>query len=83
MGVSGLKFMAEVGIGLGIINFILIVVVLVLMALLSGRVKAQGGNITFIFRRAKDEQRRQEQKEDQMLQLTKKNQSRGHRKAGS
>ena len=47
MGVSGLKFMAEVGIGLGIINFILIVVVLVLMALLSGRVKAQGGNITF------------------------------------
>ena len=61
MGISGIKFMVEIGIALGVTSFILIIVAIILIVLLSGRVQKQQDNITFLFRRAKEEQRRQEQ----------------------
>ena len=83
MGISGIKFMVEIGIALGVTSFILIIVAIILIVLLSGRVQKQQDNITFLFRRAKGEQRRQEQREDQLLQSGKPNQNRGNRKVGS
>jgi len=83
VGISGIKFMVEIGVALGVISFILIAVAIVFMALLSTRFKKQQDNISYIFRRAKEEQRRQEQREDQLLQTGKSNPNRGHRKAGS
>ena len=83
MGLSGIKFMVEIGVALGVISFILIAVAIVFMALLSTRFKKQQDNISYIFRRAKEEQRRQEQREDQLLQSGKPSQNRGHRKVGS
>ena len=82
MGLSGIKFMVEVGVALGVISFILIAVAIVFMALLSTRFKKQQDNISYIFRRAKEEQRRQEQREDALMQSGKSNQKHGYRKAG-
>ena len=54
MGLSGIKFMVEIGVALGVISFILIAVAIVFMALLSTRFKKKQDNISYIFRRAKE-----------------------------
>ena len=81
MGISGVKFMVEIVLALGVANFILIVVAIVFMATINVRTKRQQDNITFLFRRGKEQQRRQEQREEQLLQSPK--QPAHRRKVGS
>lgn len=84
MGISGINFMMEICIVLEAISLILIIVTIIFMVFINGLIKKQKENISFLHRRAREDQRREDAARDQTIQqASKKKLDRTNRKAGS
>ena len=83
MGISGIQFMVEICVGLGVVTSILLLLAMIFMALINGRLKQQSSSISFILHCAKDAKRRQDARDEQMISSMKSNKERPARKPGN